>query len=84
MRLATIRIHDKEHLAICLEAGLVSIRDLNRELGSQWPETMDQLLKAGRIAELGTWFRQKGMAVPGEGRYPMLRQSRASSMIILS
>jgi 2-keto-4-pentenoate hydratase/2-oxohepta-3-ene-1,7-dioic acid hydratase in catechol pathway len=60
MRLATIITYGQEHLAICLQTGIVPIRDLNREFRSQWPETMEQLLTSDRLTELNDWNRQKG------------------------
>ncbi|MDO9109466.1 MAG: fumarylacetoacetate hydrolase family protein [Desulfatirhabdiaceae bacterium] len=60
MRLATIITDGQEYLAICLPTGIVSIRDLNREFRSQWPETMEQLLTTDRLTALNDWYRQKG------------------------
>ena len=60
MRLATIITDGQEHLAICLQTGIVCIRDLNREFRSQWPETMEQLLTTDRLTALNDWYRQNG------------------------
>ncbi len=60
MRLATIVIDKKEHLAICRENGWVRMADLNQAFQSQWPETMEQLLTTGQHLGLNAWYRHAG------------------------
>lgn len=60
MRLATIAIEGKEHLAICRGAGCVRIAEVNGELGGQWPEAMDRLIETGQLEELDAWYQREG------------------------
>ena len=60
MRLATIRVDEKEQLAICRKNGWVRIADLNQAFESQWPETMEQLLTTGQLTRLNDWYREAG------------------------
>ena len=60
MRLSTVRVDEKEQLAICRKNGWVRLADLNQAFGSQWPETMAQLLAAGQLAKLNAWYLDAG------------------------
>lgn len=60
MRLSTIWVDEKEQLAICRKNGWVRLADLNQSFGSQWPETMEQLLATDQLARLNAWYRDGG------------------------
>lgn len=62
MRLATIISDHREHLALCLEKGVLRVADINRKLGSRWPENMEELLQSGMLADLNGWYRKEGLA----------------------
>jgi len=60
MRLASIWFDEKEQVAICRKNGWVRIADLNHAFQSQWPETMDQLIKTGQLSKLNAWYQEAG------------------------
>ena len=60
MRLATIWYEGEEHLAICQQSGFFRIKDLNRVFQSQWPDSMEALIKAEQLLKLNDWYGQGG------------------------
>lgn len=60
MRLATIMIDQKEHLAVCMPDGHVPMAGINRTFDSQWPETMDAMIQAEQLNRFRDWFRHTG------------------------
>ena len=63
MRLATIRIDNKEEAALVLKSGLLPVRRLNAALGTDWPETVFELITSGRLKPLTAWFNAGGRGV---------------------
>jgi len=59
MRLATIRFEEEEHLAICQKSGYFRIKDLNRAFQTQWPDSMDMMIKTGQLFKLNDWYGQE-------------------------
>ena len=52
------------------------MEELNREFQSDWPETMEQLLKTERLASLNAWYRQEGRAaLDRRGHFLISRQA---------
>lgn len=68
MRLATVTGASGEVLAICRKTGAVVITDLNRALHQRWPETMEQMLQSGQLAEMANWYRDEGRDALNEKR----------------
>jgi 2-keto-4-pentenoate hydratase/2-oxohepta-3-ene-1,7-dioic acid hydratase in catechol pathway len=60
MRLATIKFEGEEHLAICQKSGNFRIKDLNEAFQSQWPDSMDVMIKSGQLFQLNEWYGQGG------------------------
>jgi 2-keto-4-pentenoate hydratase/2-oxohepta-3-ene-1,7-dioic acid hydratase in catechol pathway len=69
MRLATIWVDKKEQLAICRKNGWVTIGDLNQAFQSQWPESMEQLLKTGQLTRLNAWYIETGSSALDQRRH---------------
>ena len=59
MRLATIKFKGEEHLAICEKSGFFRIKDLNKAFQSQWPDSMDMMIKTGQLFQLNEWYGQE-------------------------
>ena len=72
MRLATIWVDKKEQLAICRKTGWIRIADLNQTFQSQWPETMEQMVKAGQLSRLNAWYRGEGRKSLDQRGLPVL------------
>ena len=52
MRLTTLRLDGAEPGALVRPGGAVPLPALNRALGTDWPETVQELLERGRVEEL--------------------------------
>ena len=55
MRLTTLRLDGAEPGALVRPGGAVPLPALNRALGTDWPETVQELLERGRVEELRDW-----------------------------
>jgi len=60
MRLATIEFEGEEHLAICQKSGFFRIKDLNKTFESQWPDSMEMMIKTDQLFRLNDWYGQEG------------------------
>ncbi|MBT8374936.1 MAG: fumarylacetoacetate hydrolase family protein [Deltaproteobacteria bacterium] len=60
MRLATIKFKGEEHLAICQKSEFFRIKDLNKAFQSQWPDSMDILMKTDQLFQLNKWYGLEG------------------------
>jgi 2-keto-4-pentenoate hydratase/2-oxohepta-3-ene-1,7-dioic acid hydratase in catechol pathway len=60
MRLATIKFEGEEHLAVCQKSGFFCIKDMNKAFQSQWPDSMDMMIKTGQLFRLKDWYGQEG------------------------
>jgi 2-keto-4-pentenoate hydratase/2-oxohepta-3-ene-1,7-dioic acid hydratase in catechol pathway len=63
MRLATIRLGDREEAAVIKADGLVPIRRMNEAAGTGWSEEAEALLARGELAALGEWLGSEGGSV---------------------
>jgi 2-keto-4-pentenoate hydratase/2-oxohepta-3-ene-1,7-dioic acid hydratase in catechol pathway len=55
VRLTTLRLDGAEPGALVRPGGAVPLPALNRALGTDWPETVQELLERGRVEELRDW-----------------------------
>ena len=55
MRLTTLRLDGAEPGALVRPGGAVPLPALNRALGTDWPDTVQELLERGRVEELRDW-----------------------------
>ncbi len=55
MRLTTLRLDGAEPGALVRPGGAVPLPALNERLGTDWPETVQELLERGRVEELRDW-----------------------------
>ena len=78
MRLATIWVDGREQLAICQEAGFVPIAEINREFECQWPQTMQQLIETGLLAQLKDWYSRQGRRKLDSSRHLVLNRRQGS------
>ncbi len=60
MRLAAIISNETEKLAVCSSAGLVPMDVINEKQGNDWPDSMDAIIKEGRLEQLNEWYRSGG------------------------
>jgi 2-keto-4-pentenoate hydratase/2-oxohepta-3-ene-1,7-dioic acid hydratase in catechol pathway len=60
MRLATIWFEGEEHLAICQKSEFFRIKDLNKAFQSQWPDSMEMMIKTDQLFRLNDWYGQEG------------------------
>ncbi|MBN2430753.1 MAG: fumarylacetoacetate hydrolase family protein [Acidobacteria bacterium] len=50
-------MQDGERAVLARDGGAVTVQDLNRQLGTDWPERVDELIRAGKVAPLTDWLR---------------------------
>jgi 2-keto-4-pentenoate hydratase/2-oxohepta-3-ene-1,7-dioic acid hydratase in catechol pathway len=55
VRLTTLRLDGAEPGALVRPGGAVPLPALNRALGTDWPDTVQELLERGRVEELRDW-----------------------------
>ena len=60
MRIATIRLHDREEAAVVLDAGILPLAIVNSRLEQAWPTDLFTLIDSGALADLNDWFRAEG------------------------
>ena len=60
MRLATIRLNNKEVAGIVAGKGILPVAELNRQTGSSWKEDMMSLIQAQEIPEMTKWYNEGG------------------------
>ena len=60
MRLATIRLNNKEVAGIVAGKGILPVEELNRQTGSSWKEDMMSLIQAQEIPEMTKWYNEGG------------------------
>ena len=60
MRLATIKLNNKEVAGIVAEKGILPVAELNRQTGSSWKEDMMSLIQAQEIPEMTKWYNEGG------------------------
>ena len=63
MRIATLRMGEKEVAAIRTEKGYVSLERLNAETGDGYPSDLMFLLAAGQFDQLKTWYDAAGQGI---------------------
>ncbi|WNV74190.1 fumarylacetoacetate hydrolase family protein [Geodermatophilus sp. DSM 44513] len=84
MRLTTLRLDGAETGALVRPGGAVPLPVLNEDAGTDWPETVQELLETGRLAELRDWVAGRdaagldGLVVPQEqlAYAPLYRRPR--------
>ena len=62
MRLATIKLQQRETAVIVTARGLLPLEELNRCSGSTWPADLFSLITTGQLAALNRWYQQGGKA----------------------
>ena len=60
MRLATIRLGEKEKAGIVTGRGVLPISAVNAAKGTDWKEEMYDLICAGEIPKLTDWYNKGG------------------------
>jgi len=60
MRLATIKLNDKEVAGIVAGKGILPVAELNRQTGSSWKEDMMSLIQAQEIPVMTKWYNEGG------------------------
>ena len=60
MRLATIKLNNKEVAGIVTGNGILPVAELNRQTGSSWKEDMMSLIQAQEIPEMTKWYNEGG------------------------
>ena len=60
MRLATIKYDGEELTGIVTSRGVLTLRSLNEEKGTDWEETMLPLIRTGQLKELTDWYNSEG------------------------
>ena len=60
MRLATIKLNNKEVAGIVTGKGILPVAELNRQTGSGWKEDMMSLIQAQEIPEMTKWYNEGG------------------------
>ncbi|MBQ7535307.1 MAG: fumarylacetoacetate hydrolase family protein [Stomatobaculum sp.] len=60
MRLATIKLNNKEVAGIVAEKGILPVAELNRRTGSSWKEDMMSLIQAQEIPQMTKWYNEGG------------------------
>lgn len=63
MRIATLRNDDQEAAAIRLASGYLPLRDIIAAGGTQWPETVWELIVSGRLGDLSEWWKTQKQAL---------------------
>ena len=56
MRLATIRLHEREMAAIVTEKGLLPLDKVNDQFNQNWPTHLFALLQTGQLEDLKAWL----------------------------
>ena len=62
MRLATIKLQQRETAVIVTARGLLPLEELNRCSGSTWPADLFSLITTGQLEALNRWYQQGGKA----------------------
>ena len=60
MRLATIKLNNKEVAGIVAGKGILPVAELNRQTGSSWKEDMMSLIQAQEIPVMTKWYNEGG------------------------
>ena len=60
MRLATIKLNNKEVAGIVTGKGILPVAELNRQTGSSWKEDMMSLIQVQEIPEMTKWYNEGG------------------------
>jgi 2-keto-4-pentenoate hydratase/2-oxohepta-3-ene-1,7-dioic acid hydratase in catechol pathway len=60
MRLATIRRANEEILSVFTTEGLVTLEDINRRFGRDWPCDLQTLIRTGKLDALRRWWTESG------------------------
>ena len=60
MRLATIKLNNKEVAGIVTGKGILPVAELNRQTGSSWKEDMMSLIQAQEIPVMTKWYNEGG------------------------
>jgi 2-keto-4-pentenoate hydratase/2-oxohepta-3-ene-1,7-dioic acid hydratase in catechol pathway len=60
MRLATIKLNNKEVAGIVAGKGILPVAELNRQTGSRWKEDMMSLIQAQEIPAMTKWYNEGG------------------------
>lgn len=68
MRLRSIRGPRGPSAALVDEHGLVAIDTLSRLAGTEWPSTIEELIRQERLADLRAWASEAGGAIMGAER----------------
>jgi len=62
MRLATIKLQQRETAVIVTALGLLPLEELNRCSGSSWPADLFSLITTGQLEALNRWYQKGGKA----------------------
>jgi 2-keto-4-pentenoate hydratase/2-oxohepta-3-ene-1,7-dioic acid hydratase in catechol pathway len=62
MRLATIKLQERETAVIVTASGLLPLEELNRSSGSSWPADLFTLITTGQLEALNSWYQKVGKA----------------------
>lgn len=84
MRLTTLRVGETEPAALVRPSGVVPLTELNREFGTTWSTTVQELLEQGEVEQLRDWVagapadRLDRLALPEDQRThaPLYRRPR--------
>lgn len=70
MKLAACRFDGAEEACILTEAGAVSLRQINRITGANWPTELLMLLKQGQLKDLADWLASADCTLPDAAVVP--------------
>lgn len=60
MKLSTIKIEGRETAAVAGPSGLVTLEQINRTEGTDWPSDLYELLRKGELDKLKVWYSNGG------------------------
>ncbi|MEN6567586.1 MAG: fumarylacetoacetate hydrolase family protein [Veillonellales bacterium] len=60
MRLATIKMHDREVATIVTSNGIVPVKTVNQEFGKLWPTDMFEIIQSGALENMKDWYNAGG------------------------
>ena len=75
MRLATIRINQREEAAIVLATGVIPLATISALSGQAWTTDMLELIASGQLGQLNDWYRNGGAGKCGAASDKILPRS---------
>lgn len=63
MRLAAIKLQEKEIATIVSPNGVVPVEEVNKKCGKQWPTDMLEIIQLGSLDEMTQWYNSKGKEI---------------------